>query len=339
VAATNITTGQDLTYSHYTDHIDTPEVTLQYLGLPRVCLYGTFDDQIDRGNQHWINPYAVTTTTGTGVVTAGTVPIGNVFFQEADQDYENIKVGANWNASNILTVRAEVYRKDHQNRFIGANDIIGTGSYGGLYVTGYTFTGVKLSVILKPLPQLSFNTRYQPQSGDMSVTANPVNGGTGSEITSGKARGQEISETVDWTPSGRFYAQGNLNVVYSYIQTAYPVVVESALTNIATPIQNANDNYVSGNAILGFVVDKLTDAQIQGSWQRANNYNPQIALGGQPYGSSYKQESVTVGLKHKFNNRLMAEGKVGYLQLTDPTTGWFTDYHGPLAYFSLTYSL
>ena len=40
-----------------------------------------------------------------------------------------------------LTLRAEVFRKDHQNRFIGANDIIGTASYGALYVTGYTLTG------------------------------------------------------------------------------------------------------------------------------------------------------------------------------------------------------
>ncbi len=106
--------------------------------------------RIDHGNQHWINPYAAITTTGAGVVTTASAPIGSVFFQEANQDDLNAKVGANWNASKFLTIRAEVFRKDHQNRFVGADDIIGTKSYGALYVTGYTFTGVKLSVILKP---------------------------------------------------------------------------------------------------------------------------------------------------------------------------------------------
>ena len=128
-------------------------------------------------------------------------------------------------------------------------------------------------------------------------------------------------------------------MVYSYIQTAYPVVVVSGTTNIPTPIQNANNNYVSGSALCGFVLDKETDAQLQGSWQHANNYNPQIATGGQPYGSSFREDSITAGLKHKFGDRLMAEGKLGYLERKDPTTGGFTNYRGPLAYLAFTYSL
>jgi hypothetical protein len=338
-AATYLVTKEELTYSNYTDKAATPELTLEYLGLSSLCLYGTFDDRIDHGDQHWINPYAASTVTGTGAAVLAGAPLGSVFFQEADQDYTDVKVGANWNASSMLTIRGEVYRKDHQNRFVGANDIIGTGSYGGLFVTGYTFTGFKITVIFKPNSQLSFSTRYQPQEGVMSVTAATVNGGSGNEVTSGKAVGQEISETVNWTPSGQIYLQGSVNLVYNYIQTAYPVVVVSATTDIATPIQNANDNYVYGNALVGFVIDKNTDAQLQGTMVKADNYNPQIAPGGQPYGSSFNQESVTVGLKHKFNDRLIGEGKVGYLELTDPTTGGFTNYRGPLAYISVTYSL
>lgn len=339
VVATKMTTSDDLTYSHYIDHTSTPEVSVQYLGFGGISLYGTFDDCIDRGTQHWINPYAASTITGAGVITSATAPIGSVFFQDANQDYENAKLGANWNASSKLTVRAELYRKDHENRFIGADDIIGTGSYGGLFVTGYIFTGVKLSVIYKPVPQLSFNTRYQPQSGNMSVTANVANGGLGSEITSGKARGQEISESINWTPSGQIYLQGNINVVYNYIQTAYPVVVVSATTDIATPIQNANNNYVVGSVLCGFVFDKRTDVQIRWSWERADNYNPQIAAGGQAYGASFDVQSVTAGLKHKFSERLIGDFRVGYLDSTNPTTGGFTNYHGPLAYAALTYAL
>ena len=335
----NITVANDLTYSHYTDHVSSPEVTLQYTGFDRLSLYGSFDKRINNGSQHWINPYAAVTTTGAGVVTTATAPIGSVFFQEANQDNDDVKIGANWNACTAFTFRAEIYRKDHQNRFVGANDIVGTASYGALYATGYQFTGVKLTVILKPSPAWSFTTRYQPQSGNMSVLGNTVTGGSSDEITSGKVRNQMLSETVNWTPTGRVYVQGNLNVVYNYIQTAYPVVVESLTTNIATPIQNANNNYITGSALCGFVVNKSTDATLQGFWSRANNYNAQIASGGQPFGAGYEEESVTAGLKHKFTDRLMGEGKLGYLHRTDDTTGGFTNYRGPLAYVALTYSL
>jgi len=341
LATGNFTVGHDLTYQHDDDHIATPEASLEYTGISRVSLYAKYDDRVDHGNQHWINPYASSTTTGiTGVTTTATAPIGSVFFQDANQDNEDAKVGANWNESTLLTVRAEVFRKDHQNRFIGANDIIGTASYGALYVTGYTFTGVKLSVIFKPLPNLSFSTRYQPQSGKMSVTANAVTGGVGNDATSGKVEGQMISETVDWNPSGQVYLQGNVNLVYNYIQTAYPfVTVVATSPAIPSPIQNANNNYIAGSALCGFVLTRNTDAQLQAVYNWANNYNPQVALGGQPYGSSYEEESITGGLKHKFSDRLFADGKLGYLRRTDPTTGGFTNYHGPLAYVSLTFSL
>jgi hypothetical protein len=148
-----------------------------------------------------------------------------------------------------------------------------------------------------------------------------------------------ISETVNWDPTQRLYVQGNVSLVYSYIQTAYPVVVVSSTTGIPTPIQNANNNYIAGSALCGFAVDKRTDAQLQLSWTRADDYNPQIATGGQPYGAGFMEESATAGLKHLFNNRLEGEIKVGYLRRTDATTGDFTNYRGPLAYASITYSL
>ncbi len=46
-----------------------------------------------------------------------------------------------------------------------------------------------------------------------------------------------------------------------------------------------------------------------------------------------------MGLKHKFSDRLIGEGKAGYFRRTDATTGDFTNYRGPLVYIGLTYSL
>lgn len=332
-----ITTSEDLTYSNYLERIETPEFSLEYLGFQDLTLYSSIDERINQDNQHWINPYAAIVNTG-GVISGAGAPIGSVFFQEGDQDNWNAKVGFNWNASRFLTVRTEVYRKDDQNQFVGAN-IAGTGSSGGFYTTGFTFTGVKFSVILKPRDNLTFTTRYQPQSGMMSVSGTTVNGGQGNEITSGKVYGQMISETVNWSPSPAVYFQGNINVVYNYIQTAYPEVVVSAATYVPTPIQNSNDNYIASSLLCGFVVDMNTDAQLRVSWTQATDYNPLIAAGGEPYGAGFLDESASAGLKHKFNARLIGELKAGYLRRTDDTTGGFTNYRGPLVYASLTYSL
>jgi len=339
ISAANTITKDELTYSHFDEHIGTPEVSLQYRGIQNLDLYASFDDRVNKAGQHWINPYAAITTTGLGAPVLAGAPSSSVFFQDGNQDNENIKFGANWNALGTLTIRAEVYRKDDENKYIGSDAIVGTGSYGTFFANDYTFTGAKISVILKPLPGVSFSTRYQPESGMMAVTANATAGGNGNEVTSGRVRTQMISETANWTPTRNIYLQGNVNLVYSYIQTAYPVVVVSTTTNIPTPIQNANNNYIAGSGICGFVVDKKTDLQLKFTWTQANDYNPQIALGGQAYGSGFTEQSETAGLKHLFNNRLQGELRVGYLRRTDATTGGFTNYRGPLAYASITYSL
>jgi hypothetical protein len=337
-SATYQTTAQDVTYSHETDHVDTPEISVQYLGFRNIALYGEFDDRTNKGNQHWVNPYAAVSTTGT-VTTMIPVPVGDVFFQDANQDNQDAKLGANWTVNQMLTIRAEVNRKDHQNRFIGATDYVGTASFGSLYATGYTLTGETLSVIFKPISQVSLSTRYQQQDGQMSVTAGTSTGGLGTESPSGKASIRMLSETVDWNPYKQLYFQANVNVVYDTIQTTYPVVTVNAANTIAVPFINADNNYITGSAICGFAADKDTDVQLQGFWERANNYNPQVAYGGIPYGASFEIDSITIGLKHKFTNRIFGELKVGELKSTDGTTGSMTNYHGPLAYVSLTYAL
>jgi hypothetical protein len=336
----SFTVAQNVTYSHYADHVATPEVSFQYLGFGRVSLYGTFDDRINRGHQHWVNPYAATTTAGvTGIVTTAATPVGSVFFQDANQDNADAKIGANWLVDNQLTVRADIYRKSHQNRFVGADDYIGTASYGALYVTGYNLTGGTVSVIFKPLPTWSFTTRFDAQSGMMSVTGNTYNGGSGDEVSSGKLEAKTISESVDWMPYKQFYIHGDLSVAFNYLQTSYPLVTVNATNSIPVPIQNANNNYVTGSVLTGFVLSKRADAQIQGIYTRADNYNPEVAQGGQAYGAGFEEACVTAGLKYKVSDRLFADAKVGYLHRTDATTGGLTNYHGPLAYVGLTYSL
>jgi len=340
IAPSSFTVAQDVTYSHYADRVATPEVSIQYSGFSNLSLYATFDRRTTHGDQHWVNPYAAVTTAGvTGVVTTAAIPVSSVFFQDANQDYNNAKLGAVWGVSSKVTIRADVYRKDHQNEFIGSNDYVGTASYGAYYATGNDLTGGTVSVSYKPTPTWSFTTRYDGQSGLMSVNANSVTGGLGNEITSGKLESQTLSESVDWTPYQQFYLHGDLSLAYQYLQTTYPVVTVNAANSVAVPFINANNNYVTASVISGFVLNKRADAQIQGFYSRADNYNPQVASGGQPYGAGFEEECITAGVKYKISKEMFLEGKVGYLRRIDDTTGGFTNYRGPLAYVGLTCAL
>ena len=189
-----------------------------------------------------------------------------------------------------------------------------------------------LSVIVKPTPQLTFSTRYQPQTGMMSVTGNVVTGGSGNEITSGKAKGQLFSETVDWTPTTRLYLEGNINVAYNYIQTAYPVVVVSGHDQHRHPDPECQQQlHQPAAGCCGFVLDKRrTTCSSRRIAPRRTITIRRSQPAASPTGRASSSKARTLGWKHKFSDRLIAEGKAGYLRRTDGTTGGFTNYRGPL---------
>jgi hypothetical protein len=146
------------------------------------------------------------------------------------------------------------------------------------------------------------------------------------------AKSHLIGETIDWNPSPQIYMQANANVVYSYISSAYP--------SSANPSQrNADNNYQTYSLLSGFVLTKTTDAQVEYTYQRANNYDPSIASFTQPYGTAYEESMITVGVKQKLTDRLVADVKVGYMDSRNDTTGGRTNYRGPMAYVALEYGL
>jgi len=59
--------------------------------------------------------------------------------------------------------------------------------------------------------------------------------------------------------------------------------------------------YWNASALAGFVVDKNTDAQLQYTAYRTNNYLPVLAATTMPFGAGAQEYTVTLGLKHKFN--------------------------------------
>ncbi len=293
------------------EKIITPDLSARYVGFKNVVVYATFSDRLNNGDERRTDQYSTVAPSASQIV-----------LQDVNQDQAHYTVGTNWNATSALILRGEVFHKEHENKFLG----YGT-QLGDRYVIGYQFTGLKLTAIVKPIPELSFTTRYLPQSGNMQVTTEAT-----AKFDSMTARTHLIGETIDWNPNAHVFLQANVNIGFSYISAAYP--------SSANPSQrNADNNYSSASLISGWVVDKNTDATIQYTWQKADNFLPALSAYTQPYGASYKEETITVGLKHKFSAKWMASAKVGYFDSKNDTTGGRTNFRGPLAYIAVEHEL
>jgi hypothetical protein len=289
----------------------TPDLSVRYTGFARLVIYGSASDRLNRGDEHRTDQYSTPLPTA-----------AQIWAQDVNQDQAHYTLGANWNAASSLVFRGEVFHKEHENKFLGYDNQL-----GDRYVVGYEFTGLKLTAIVKPLAELSFTTRYLPQRGSMRVTteATPT-------FDSMNAKSHLIGETIDWNPNSSVYVQLNANVGFNVISSAYP--------SSANPSQrNADNNYRTASFITGWVLDKKTDASIQYTYQKADNFQPELARLTEPYGASYRESTITLGLKHKISDKWISSAKIGYFESTNDTTGGFTNFRGPLAYVAMEYSL
>ena len=165
------------------------------------------------------------------------------------------------------------------------------------------------------------------------------------EYDSCDAENNTISETIDWTPTAQFYMQANINVVFNYINTVYPragTVAAAGATpawNVNGMLQNSNNNYLNGSLLAGTVLSKNDDLSLQYVYYKADNYNPQVASLTMPFGAGAEESTVSLGLKHKFNQTCVGEAKVGYIDSKNDTTGGNTNFRGPMGYISFTFAL
>lgn len=293
----------------------TPELDLRYTGFKGLSLYGTFDYRHSPGEEFGSSQ---------GASLGGIVGSPVVSYTNVKLNHGHYKVGANWTVNQMLSLRGEIYYKDHTNGFYGFNT-----SAGDSYLLGYEFYGTKVTAVVKPHGSLSFTTRLVSQSGKMDTT---VDGGV--SMNSNDTTNYQFGETIDWSPSAETYVQANLNVVYHTIQTAYPVA--GGLGNEV--LRNADNNYINGSLVAGLAVNKSTDATLQYTYYRADNYRtPTYATVW--YGAGVEEYTVSVGFKHRFNEKLVGLIRLGYVESENQTTGGNTNFHGPLAFISIEHEL
>jgi hypothetical protein len=320
--------------SRIKDQSLTPAVDIRYTGVADLSLYASASWRILNGDDR--------TTAAYNPITNPVPAVSSVFTNDTSENRGHYTLGANWRPTLLLTLRGEIFQKDHANKSVGYGARLGDN-----YVLDTQFTGIKLTTIWKPHPMVTSTTRYVYQLGKMQVTGFlPIF----SKYDSMDAKNHTIDETIDWNPSTRFYLQANANLVFNVISTVYPRAgvtpasvsaagVANASFDTNNVLQNSDNNYFNGSALVGAALSKTDDLQLQGTYYRANNGTALRAIYTQPFGVVIKEYSVTVGVKHKFTDKWLGTAKVGYFNSKNDTTGGFTNFHGPLAYIAFEHAL
>jgi hypothetical protein len=305
---------------------NTPVLDIRYTGIKDVSLYFNGSQRSLSGTEKDTSHYNFLTAQN------GTLANNNV-----SEDHGDYAVGANWRQSRFLTVRGELFQKNHQNESAGFG--LNVGDY---YLLDNRFKGVKLTGIVNPVATVAFTARYVHQTGKMQVTGYLP---TFPAFDSCNAKNDIIAGSIDWNPNKQIYAQANVNVVYNNLNTIYP----RAGTTVATStvyeydtnrvLQDSKNDYVTTSFLLGCVLDKHTDLQAQYTDYRASNGDPALAALTMPYGVSAHDYMATIGIKHQINDKLVIKAKIGYANSHNDTTGGLTNYKGPLAYLSIEHAL
>jgi hypothetical protein len=308
--------------SRIKEQVLTPALDVRYTGIQNVALYASASDRINNGDERLIN--------GLNLLTSA---INSTANNDTSENHGDYTLGASWRQSARLTLRAELFRKEHETKAVGYSI-----NAGDNYVLNNQFTGIKLTAVTKLSDTVSATTRYIYQKGKMQVTG--VLPGA-EKYDSMDAKNHMICETIDWNPSSQFYMQGNLNVVFNSIGTIYPRAGYTAATTTAAGydsdnvVQNSNNNYLTASALSGMAIDKDNDLQVQGTYYRAQNGNAVLAPWTMPYGVDVIDYTATIGLKHKFDDHMVGNIKVGYVRSDNRTNGGFTNYNGLLVCVTL----
>lgn len=296
----------------------TPTIDVRYTGIRNVALYGSWEYRTAKQDE-FVHYNGLNGLTKQNEL--------DLLGKDIEENHSNLVVGANWTATRAVSVRAEVFSKDHENQFNGYEDVLGRN-----YTLNYDIYGAKLSVVVKPMQTVTSTSRYILQRGKAAIfhsgltTTGVING----TVDGNDSHRHTFAETVTWNPNKNMYVQANGTVVFDQIKTMYPWVTGVAKQNL----RNSDSNYRTADVTVGFALDKATDGRFQVAYYRADNFDIPYAQFGMPYGASARDLSVTFGVRRKLSANSVLGAKLGYIDSENATRGDFADFKGPVGYLT-----
>lgn len=255
----------------------------------------------------------------------------DVSWRETDDERTSQKysAGANWYPWRRLSFGAEYYHKIRENEFDHPLDSTANlpGSFNRysafLRAQEFTTDDVNFRVTWRPRSNLSLIGRYDMQLSQIDSQADHLASVQAAELTSHIGSG-----SVSWVPLSRLYLQGSLSYVHD--RTTSPV------TDLTAAVQDAENDYWTANATVGFALDDQTDLEAQYLFYRADNFADNSDF-GQPYGAGAEDHGVSAGILRRLSARVRLSLKYGFFTSHDQTSGGNRDYTSHLVYSTLQY--
>lgn len=247
---------------------------------------------------------------------------------DRDMEYtrtsQKYSFSANWYVKPGLTFAAQYYFKGNVNDYDARRDnTLNTGAdrYPA-YITDQDFevNDFNLRMSWRPMSMLNLVTRYDNQQSKI------ISGEAGLPMErSSKLQSHIISQSATWSPNGRLYLTGNVNVTYDQMETpAVPFV------------QHGDNNYISGSLGAGYALAKQDDLYLDYSFFRADNFIDRSAL-TLPYGNSQKTRSGYLTWVRRQSEHLVYTVRYGYVTNRDITWAGLNDFDAHLIYARVQY--
>jgi hypothetical protein len=230
---------------------------------------------------------------------------------------------SNWYAKPGLTFAVQYYHKIKANEYDAVRDnTVSTSDRYPAYITDQDFEtdDFNVRVSWRPASLLSFVTRYDYQESVITSKEAGLAAGESSDYVS-----HIISQSATWSPTGRLYVTGNVNVTFDQLATpAYAFV------------KQGDNNYVNGSLGGGYALAKLDDLYFDYAWFRADNFIDNSAT-SLPYGLSQKQQTASVTWVRRQNEHLTFTVKYGYITNRDDTYAGMNDFDAHTIYGKVQY--
>jgi len=255
-------------------------------------------------------------------------------------------VGANWYPARGLNFAGQYYHSISDNDYRNnAPNIPADGYPGFIQNQEFNVDDVNFRMSWRPCSSLTLVSRY-----DFQLSTIDNRGGTLAEVQSGDNTRHMFGETISWTPVNRLYIQTGLNYV---LDTTHSPVEDVGITNAIAPLPGqtglvlkSQNDYWTVNCLLGCALDEKTDAQIQYSYSRADNYlnntmgattANQLALVTVPYGAGSEQHNITASLTRQITKSLRMSLKYGFFRNRYETSGGNNNYDAHQVFASMQY--
>jgi hypothetical protein len=264
--------------------------------------------------------------------------------------YQKYTVGLNWYPLAELNFAARYYYKnaDYENDFksdLHAPPTANAERNQRLIHQEWDTNNFNIRMTWRPkVPQaagtVSFVTRYDYVRAniDSQWAVSPTATGTGTnifydEMRSGIITQHIFSESITWNPTARLYFQGT----FSYTKDETDTPADIIFTGNKLPsIVDAQNDYWSASAAIGFALDDRTDIHAEYTYYRADNYEG-TSIVGMPYGMDAKQHSVSATLGRQLSKNVRLKLQYGYYRYRDETSGGHNNYDAHAVFSSLQF--